>query len=429
MGKKEIVYLGTLLIGMLVLIFGLTHDYLEGERVYYGLSDVIVILVGSITAIVGLALLIGYKIRPAKFARLHKTTKILGIFLLCGLAIIAVYAGTSLYGQLQLLKYASESQKPIQESLFNEMYCKKVIIRNDDPGGPVDPALEWLSNLTMEKNIKATYAVIPALLRNHSETIYYLRNLDKQHFEIATHGLTHEQFRGMPYNEQYSLIENATRIIEDCLQVRPVTFIPPTGLGDTQTSKACRALGYHSITDVKPPITYTVNFVTDFSWESSYHPIKLHNFKDFKENFDTFYNSSDDFYVLLLHHWTFLNESYESFSQVTGAEELNETLTSQFEKSIDYMKIKNVEFMTIEEAYEWYVDKEDIRWGKVNENTYFIDLAACQYNHTIKFELPTGWQGNVEVIDVSTGDRIGAYIDKGIFEFKGERGHCYEIKG
>jgi len=52
MGKKEIVYLGTLLIGMLVLIFGLTHDYLEGERVYYGLYDVIVILVGSITAIV-----------------------------------------------------------------------------------------------------------------------------------------------------------------------------------------------------------------------------------------------------------------------------------------------------------------------------------------------------------------------------------------
>jgi len=56
-------------------------------------------------------------------------------------------------------------------------------------------------------------------------------------------------------------------------------------------------------------------------------------------------------------------------------------------------------------------------------------LAACQYNHTVKFELSTGWQGNVEVIDVSTGDRIGAYIDKGIFEFKGERGHCYEIKG
>jgi len=141
---------------MLVLIFGLTHDYLEGERVYYGLYDVIVILVGSITAIVGLALLsfIGYKIRPAKFARLHKTTKILGIFLLCGLAIIAVYAGTSLYGQLQPLKYASESQKPIQESPFNEMYCKKVIIRNDDPGGPVDPALEWLSNLTMEKTSK-----------------------------------------------------------------------------------------------------------------------------------------------------------------------------------------------------------------------------------------------------------------------------------
>ena len=333
MNKKEIVYFSTLITGILMFAFGLTHDFLGGAMIQYGTYDTFLIVVGAIIAIAVLAL---FNIERYVFkseSSLYKSINVLTVLLFCCLIISTTYCGV-LYGQLQQM----EKEKTAQESPF---FVKKVIIRNDDVGGKVDPALEWLTNLTIEKDIKVTYAVIPAVLQNHPETIRYLNDLDREHFEMATHGYHHIPFGGLPYEEQYSLIKKGTEVMENYLY-RPYTFVPPYHSDDINTTKACRDLGYHSISSHPFSFTYIVCFPVDFYWESNWHPVSHHSYQDFKNRFDEFYNSSDEFFVDSLHHLTFYDESGQ----------LNETLVNQFEKSIDYMKIKNIEFVTIEQAYQ-----------------------------------------------------------------------------
>lgn len=313
----------------------------------------------------------------------------------------------------------------IEESPFKNMAGKKVIIRNDDVGDATDAALQWLSNLIVSRNVKATYAVVPAWLPDHPEAINYIKNLDEKHFEMGTHGYAHvKSLEGMPYDEQYSLIKRGTELMEEYLHVRPYTFIPTRSSDDVNTTKVCQALGYHSIsTSHKFPTSYVADFaMQDFSWEESWENCQVshYSYADFKRVFDDFYfhgesRSSDQFFVVLLHHFTFRDESGQ----------LDSTLTSDFEKSIDYMKSKDVKFMTIEEAYQWYADEPGIVVGKVNESAYFIDLTACQYDHTVSFHSPPGWGGSVLIKDFSTGEET--QIHKGVFKFDGMRGHYYEI--
>lgn len=333
MNKKEIVYLSILIMGILTFAFGLTHDFLGGAVIHYGTYDAFLIVVGAIIAIAVLALFNIERYIFKSESSLYKYINILTVLLSCCLIILTTYCGV-LYGQLL------QMEKPAQESPFFE---KKVIIRNDDVGGKVDPALQWLTNLTIEKDIKVTYAVIPAALQNHPETIRYLNDLGREHFEMAAHGYHHIPFGGLPYEEQYSLIKKGTEVMENILY-RPYTFVPPYHSDDINTTKSCRDLGYHSISSHSFSFTYVVCFPVDFSWESSWRtcPISHHSYQDFKNSFDKFYNSPDEFFVVVLHHGTFYDESGQ----------LNERLINQFEKSIDYMKNKNIEFVTIEQAYQ-----------------------------------------------------------------------------
>ena len=407
--NKKILWICTLAIGIMGLSFALLHDYVEGKCISYGLYDMAVIAIASIITIISLILFNLERYKPPM--KLGRRINILAVLLICGLIVLATYAG-SWYGELQTYELKEEKEKliQIQENPFKETWCKKVIVRNDDVGGKVDPALRWLSNLTVEKDFKTTYAVIPAVLQNHPETICYLNNLDKEHFEMATHGYHHIHFGELPYEEQYSEIENGTKVMEEKLHVRPYTFITPYSSFDVNTTKVCRSLGYYTISNAGPP-SYVTVINHDFGWESNWstHPVSHRSYQDFKNSFDNFYNSSDEFFVDLLHVGTFYNESGE----------LNQTLTNQFVKSIDYMKNKSVEFMTFEEAYEWIIDKPNIRFGKLNESVYFIDLANCQYDHTIKFISPSNGNGDVFVTDISTGERIGIY--ENIFKFTGKK--------
>jgi peptidoglycan/xylan/chitin deacetylase (PgdA/CDA1 family) len=428
MNIRQIIYLGVVLIGVLWLALVPTNDLIRGAVIHYGWRDVTVIVLGAICTILGLTLfnIERSKVISPKPTPWYRRMNILAVLMLCGLILSMTYVG-SLYGQLQTHERMVEKltrEKSLQGSPFENMACKKVIIRNDDVF-KVDPILEWLSNLTVSKNIKMTYAVIPARLQNHPQAIAYLSNLDKKHFEMATHGYAHvKRLQGIPYGEQYSLIEAGTKIMEDCFHARPYTFIPPHSSDDINTVRVCKALGYHSISSASKAEGFLTSYAADFAdidfcWESDFstHPVRHHTYDDFKGNFDRFYASTDIFYVAVLHHATFCEESGR----------VNEAISSQFEESIDYMKSTDVQFMTIEEAYQWYVDADDIRWGQINDNDYFVDLATCQYDHMIKFNCPVPWPEEMRLIDISTGEESGIY--KSICEFNGIKGHCYEIVG
>jgi len=305
----------------------------------------------------------------------------------------------------------------VDDEIFDPFYCKKVIIRDDDVG-PSSwlPSLQWISNLTLSKNFKITYAIIPFTLSENPETIDYLLNLDQNYFEFAAHGYEHTLFEGLSYEEQYSLIENGTKIIEETLNLTPYTFVPPYGASDTNTTLVLKELGYHSITDMGNLSSNVINFVSDFDYETKWDPKVEHcDFEEFKNSFDLFYNSTDEYYIIVLHDWTFLDES----------KNVNDSLTIVFEQVIDYIRDTNVQFMTIEEAYRRQFDENTIQTGSIDENTYFIDLNGCTYDHRIKVTPPTDWY-NVIFIEGNKTDNM-TILDNENFEFNAIKDHVYYI--
>lgn len=224
--------------------------------------------------------------------------------------------------------------------------CKEIIIRDDDVQ-EVTPALEWLSDLAERKDVKITFAVIPRKLLDDQELINYLRSLDQNRFEMATHGFAHEQFMGLPYLRQYELIDRGTKAMVLALHERPYSFVPPYNLADLNTTRALIALGYNSIsgnattTDITNESDFD-SFPALIEWEIQWEPKVIHiGLRTFEGEFDEQYNSSNKNIIILLHDETFMSDSGN----------LNTTLTDSFEKAIDYMKTRCVKFVTIKEAY------------------------------------------------------------------------------
>ena len=118
---------------------------------------------------------------------------------------------------------------------------------------------------------------------------------------------------------------------------------------------------------------------------------------------------------MIVHDWTFLDE----FKNV------NDSLTIVFEQVIDYIRDTNVQFMTIEEAYRRQFDENNIQTGSSDENTYFIDLKGCTYDHKIKITPPTDWDNDIFIKDNKT-DKI-TILDKENLEFNAIKDHVYYI--
>lgn len=202
-----------------------------------------------------------------------------------------------------------------RENPFERMYWKKLILRDDDVSAEGDPSssMIWLTNYSIEKGLRVTYGVVAhdSWMRNNSAFIDYLKNLDAGRFEIAAHGFRHEVFRGMPYERQYELIDEATRTIEGRVGRRAYTFLPPWNSDDLNTSQACRNLGYHSISsNAKSPKSeglghFDVSFMLESDWKP---PVEHHSFPKMKEALDSFLVNDEEYYVFCLHHNTFRNE-------------------------------------------------------------------------------------------------------------------------
>lgn len=159
----------------------------------------------------------------------------------------------------------TETEMSIEESPFSDMANKKVILRNDDveSGDNVSIALEWISDLVVEKDLKMTYAVVPTWIQDKPEIIEYLRSLDKSYFEMGTHGYAHEYFEKLSYDEQYRLIEQATELMKGYFYTAPLTFLPPYQSANVETTRVLKELGYHTLASVR---NYSAPYVeTDFA--------------------------------------------------------------------------------------------------------------------------------------------------------------------
>ena len=239
-------------------------------------------------------------------------------------------------------------------------HLKLVIIRADDICN-INPEVKWLSDLVLKEDLKATFAVIPARLG--PKDIVYLGNLDRDHFELAAHGYNHESLKGLPYKKQYDIINKSTNAMETYFHIRPYTFIPPFEAIDDNTVKACYDLGYHSILmSYDTQTAKDMKVLRKFSWELEWNPLEHSNFTDFKRAFDSYYNSSADAFLIILHPATFdINKK------------LDQKLVSDFNRSVYYMRSKNVKFETMEDMYEQAIlDKEFQCFAYKNKNFFEI---------------------------------------------------------
>lgn len=417
--SKRLIYKISPLIGLITILVGLFPIYIETyflPKRYVLINSNWIIIIGFIFLLIGLLLIMTQK---------KDSNYNIEISLVATLLISVVFTAGWLYGQYEhTIVMSTQNIEKMREQLLmkdymennNPFYTKKIIIRDDDIGNySYIQSVRWLADLCTRKDVKVTYAVIPNELTSNPETIAYLNTLNRTYFEFATHGYEHIAFKEMSYNEQYDLIRNATSIIEEKLNYRPLTFVPPCGSGDTNTTKACKSLGYHSITDVLGYPSYVIDFTSDFEWEENYNPISHHKLTDFESSFDNFYNSTDEYYIIYLHDWTFLDNR-----SIPDKEK-----TKEFEKAVDYMKRDNVQFFTIEEAYRWKVDEPSIRTFEIDKHNYSIDLTECQYNHTIKFCSPLKEDDFIVVRDMNTHDEIS--FNENTFEFSAMKGHWYII--
>ena len=83
--------------------------------------------------------------------------------------------------------------------------------------------------------------------------------------------------------------------------------------------------------------------------------------------------------------------------------------------------------MTIEEAYKRKIDENIIETGAIDENHYFIDLRNCSYNHTLRIFLPVNWNGDIYLINDSSGQEQIINNNNNNFEFVGIKGNHYCI--
>lgn len=234
---------------------------------------------------------------------------------------------------------------------------KVVLIRADDVWYFGSPGYLWTSNLVWKNNIAATYAVVPYYATQWMTplTTNTYNLLNKDQFELATHGYKHEDFKGMSYTKQLNLMTQGTNLMTKYMY-KPTTFVAPYDDLDVNTLKAAKALGYHSVCG-QPVTGRTAQSVgidqygIDLYWEDwDNYPgtgdVGYITLPQFKTEYDAFLsNSAQQYFCIEMHPNDFWTNNGD------GSQRTKET--DQFQAAIDYMKSKgNVQFKTVEQEYK-----------------------------------------------------------------------------
>ena len=234
---------------------------------------------------------------------------------------------------------------------------KVVLIRADDVWYFGSPGYLWMSNLVWTDNIAATYAVVPGdatqWMTPLTTNTYNL--LNKNQFELATHGYMHEDFKGQSYTKQLNLMTKGTALMTKYMYI-PTTFVAPYDDLDVNTLKAAKALGYHSVCG-EPVTGRTAQSVgidqygIDLYWEDwDNYPgtgdVGYITLPQFKTEYNAFLsNSAQQYFCIEMHPNDFWTNNGDG-SQRTAE-------TALFQSAIDYMKKNgNVQFKTVEQEYK-----------------------------------------------------------------------------
>ncbi|MGB9211592.1 MAG: DUF2334 domain-containing protein, partial [Halobacteriota archaeon] len=188
----------------------------------------------------------------------------------------------------------------------------------------------------------------------------YMRSLASSGlFELAQHGYDHDdnskqygvsepsEFRGMPYTEQYALIEQGRNLMQSAFGTAPTSFIPPYNTGDNNTLRTISALGFTAYSstpsDVKPTIDENIRFEPqyvdlDFSiWNASSLGLAINQTQLLLSN-----PRIHD--IVVVYH-------YRDVLTSPSAGAVNATRVEGLKDYIQYLKTQNVTFTTLNGKY------------------------------------------------------------------------------
>lgn len=231
---------------------------------------------------------------------------------------------------------------------------KKVLIRADDLSWDIDNSAgwNWFTDLAKTDDLSVTYAVIPKTIDD--KVAQFIQSSDKTKFEMATHGLYHERFEGLSYDAQNALIGQATQILTN-FGYRPRTFVVPFSSSDATTVQVCKDLGYHTISSNYagfPTVVGITQNAFDISletdWSNSNYVSHL-GATSFETKFANLLSSNTKTITLVLHPDTY--SAFTANGQRTGSVQTQGV--KDFVDSINWVKNQNVEFMTMEQDYQW----------------------------------------------------------------------------
>jgi peptidoglycan/xylan/chitin deacetylase (PgdA/CDA1 family) len=299
---------------------------------------------------------------------------------------------------------------------------KNFVFRDDDicPFGALN-ALEAVDQVHIDKNVPVTLGVVAHPdagasgneLLNDTDTLSYLRSLARDPlFEIAQHGYTHRdassttvgasaprmvgaspyqetlvgasysEYKGVSYTDQYNSIKQGRADITEALGVTPTTFIPPWNSGDTNTLKACTALGFKlystayedfSVTDATmqgirvQAASFSMGWNTTDEWQT--------NMATLTSDTDSALNSasSGQDFVLFYHYWQFCSSD--------GS--VDPVRISLFEQYVDHLKSRgDVQFTTLGNQDELGISDlflhgtDDALWYEQRSGQYWSAWAS-----------------------------------------------------
>ena len=263
---------------------------------------------------------------------------------------------------------------------------KRVIFRDDDVTPWSLGALEAVNQVHIDEGVPVTLGVIPArsfrvqsqyeptvptvnssepfadylrslkssgqfelpTVRSYETFADYLRSLKSSgQFELAQHGYQHcdnsklygvpvsSEFRGMPYDKQYSLIAKGRSLMQNAFGTAPTTFIPPFSTGDTNTLKVLSALGFTVYSSLPgEPGSSSGGHLTlkpqrvDISKSDTFESLV-------RQTKPLLNDPSVSDIVVVYHNWQF---------EASTAHDINTAKVAMLRQYIQYLKTNNVEF-------------------------------------------------------------------------------------
>ena len=273
----------------------------------------------------------------------------------------------------------------LKQSPISRMYKKAFIIKADDLEDPISDGFKRVKKLIEECNAKAALGIITCYIGKTADGTEWLRNLDKNRFELFHHGWDHHkiianwskllsmEFWHSGYENQRDSIARGIDAGKKYLGWTFHSFGAPFNFIDPDTQKAVLANP-----DIKVWLYGRQNR------QNRYLTIK-HEKDTNLEGTDGKAKNADELIKIY--------QSYKDKEVITAQmhpDLWDEADLPNLKRLLEYINSDpERRFFTPWEYYTWINDKNKIRLSKTGSKEYILDMSLTQYPHLIEFQADT----------------------------------------